>query len=188
MPKFLLWFCLSVFPSCIGSCAPTSTISAPQQAAQPSTAEDSLKGFLQGYVKEARLDDDKTARFYFAILDLNGDGRAEALVYLVGRWWCGSGGCPLLVLAADRGSYTVVTRILITRPPIRVLSTTSNGWRDIAVWVQGGGIQHGYEAELRFDGKTYPISPANPPARRLTRKVPGETVISSSQKATPLYP
>ena len=80
-----------------------------------------------------------------------------------------------------------MANILITRPPIYVLSDASKGWHSIGVLVAGGGILQGYEAELRFNGKTYPLNPSVPPARRLKGKVMGEIVIHSMQDAKPLY-
>jgi putative lipoprotein len=161
-----------------------------QPAGASSSAEQSLKKFLRDYVKEKdrRFYDDKTARYFDALVDLNGDGKKEAIVYLVGRTWCGSGGCPTLVLVRNSAGWKLLQYITITRPPIRVLSSTSRGWHDISVWVQGGGIQPGYEAELSFDGKTYSGNPSVPPARRLKGNVPGEIVISSMEGGTPLYP
>jgi len=129
--------------------------------------------------KDRRFDDDKTARYFDALVDLNGDGKKEAIVYLVGRTWCGSGGCPTLVLVRNSASWKLLQYITITRPPIRVLSSTSHGWHNISVWVQGGGIHPGYEAELSFDGKTYSGNPSVPPARRLNRGAPGEVVDQS---------
>lgn len=168
-------------------CALTTTVWA-QPAVPSPPAEDSLKRFLQDYVRTASLHDDKTPRYIAAFVDLNGDGKNEAIVYLVGRWWCGSGGCPTLILASKGSSYSVVSDISITQLPIRVLTNTSNGWHNIGVRVQGGGIQPGYEAELRFNGKTYPENPSVPPARRLTAKAAGKIVINSSQNGIPLYP
>ncbi len=159
-----------------------------EEPTRPPKPRESLKQFLQDYVRRERFDDDKMTRFAYAFVDLNGDGKKEAIVYLVGRWWCGTGGCPTLVLSRESESYRIVAKILITRPPIRVLNDTSNGWHSISVWVEGGGIQPGYEAKLLFDGRTYPISPANAPAQRLAGKAGGEVVISSSQKETHLYP
>ncbi len=161
----------------------------PQQPAAPfSTAKDSLKTFLQTYVRTPSSNSDKTTQYFSAFVDLNGDGTPEAIVYLTGQSWCGSGGCRTLILARNRSSWRIVTHITITRPPIRVLSNASNGWRNIGVWVVGGGIQPGYEAELRFDGKTYPSNPSMPPARRLAGKATGKVVVRSSQSGTPLYP
>ena len=121
-------------------------------------------------------------------MDLNGDGIDEAIVYLTGNLWCGSGGCNTLILARDGAFWRTVTAMTITRPPIRVLANASSGWRKISVRVEGGGIQPGYEAELRFDGKTYPTNPSVAPARRLARNVPGQVVVTSSLDGILLWP
>src|SRR5579864_4391303 len=153
------------------------------QASRPSSAAtETLKRFLQTF------DDDKRTRYVAAFSDLDGDGQPEAVVHFVNQEWCGSGGCNTLILKPSGGSWRVVTNITITRPPIRVLSRSSHGWHNLAVWVQGGGIQPGYEAELRFDGKTYPRNPTVPPARPLVSGVAGEVVISSSAVEIALYP
>ena len=97
----------------------------PVRAQSSSAAERPLKKFLQHYVKDPGLEDQKTIRYSDAFVDLNGDGKKEAIVYLLGRAWCGSGGCNTLILARDGASWKVVGHITITRPPIRVLSSTS---------------------------------------------------------------
>lgn len=147
-----------------------------------------LERFLKDYLKTSSQSDDITTRYSIAFAELNGDGVQEAILYITGQSWCGSGGCPTLVLSRQGSTYRVVTRIPITRPPIRVLESTSKGWRNIGVWVQGGGIQPGYEAELRFDGKSYPRNPSTPPARKLTGRVAGKVVLTSAENGTPLYP
>lgn len=161
-------------------------------SASTSPDESGVRKFLQDYVRKNGFADDKSTRYFDAFVDLAGKGKEDVIVYLMGRWWCGSGGCPTLVLAREGSSYRVVTKISITRPPVRVLTARSHGWHSLAVWVDGGGIQQGYEAELRFDGNTYPISPANPPARRLVGKAPGQVVIpataSDVRNGKPLYP
>lgn len=141
----------------------------------------SLKQFLQSW------SNDKTTRYVAVFRDLNSDGVPEAIVYLVGSRWCGSGGCNTLVLTQDGNSWRIISKITITRPPIRMLSTSSNGWHSIGVWVQGGGIQHGYEAELSFDGKTYPRNPTVSPSKRLEEKITGEDVITSTKEALLLW-
>jgi hypothetical protein len=159
-----------------------------QSAISSSKPDESLKKFLQRYLTDQPLDEDQTTRYVYVFVDLKGDGKQEAIVYITGRSWCGSGGCPTLILAPAGPSYRIVSKILITRPPIRVLTSTSNGWHSIGVWVRGGGIQPGYEAELRFDGKTYPLNPSVPPARRLTENTAGEIVVRPSEEGTLLYP
>jgi hypothetical protein len=152
-----------------------------------STAENLLRAFLRSYLNTPSSEDDKTTCYSAAFVDLNGDGTPEAVVYVTGRGWCGSGGCTTLILARTGSSFRLVTKVTITRPPIRVLANASSGWRDIGVWVRGGGITPGYEADLRFDGKAYPGNPSTPPARRAPVGAAGQVVISSSQEGTPLY-
>lgn len=121
------------------------------------------------------------------LLTLNDDGAKEVIVYLLSSKWCGSGGCTALVLAPEGSSYKVITRIMITNPPIRVLATKTIGWHDLAVQVRGGSVQPGYEAQLSFNGKKYPNNPSVLPAKRSRGTATGEVVIPSESKGTPLY-
>jgi hypothetical protein len=128
--------------------------------------------------------DHRLVRYAVGVADLNDDGKAEALVYPmdasdgVENEFCGSGGCDLYVLSLSRTGYRVVTAISITRPPIRVLPTKTHGRHDLAVFVAGGGIIRGYEARLRFNGRSYPENPTVPPATRL-ESPRGKVVIRS---------
>jgi hypothetical protein len=156
------------------------------QSQPGTTQQDSLKKFLQDYLKRPFYDY-KTARYFAAFVDLKDDGMQEAIVYLTDQPSCGSGGCTALILAPEGSSYRVVTSITIVRPPIRVLANKSNGWHDLAVWVQGGGIQPGYEAELPFDGRTYPKNPSTPPARPSAGIAAGAVVVPSGSRGALLY-
>lgn len=102
--------------------------------------------------------------------DLNRDGHPEAFVYVTDRDYCGSGGCMLVVLSPRGRSYRVVLRSTVTQLPIRLLRTSSHGWRDIGVTVAGGGIARPYMARLRFNGRRYPSNPTMPPAVPLRRR------------------
>ncbi len=157
------------------------------EASTAPSAKQSLRVFLQSYLAGSLPRHDKDTQYREAFVDLNADGRPEVIVYVTGSVWCGSGGCLTLILARAGSSYRVVSRITITRPPIYVLPHTSNGWHDIAVRVQGGSTQPGYEAELRFDGNTYPGNPSVPPARRLNGTVSGDLILTASGEREPLY-
>ncbi len=171
---FLLGLVYSIL--LVGSCYAAS-----QSGSQPPSMGTSLQRFLQNW------DGDKETRYIASFRDLNGDGIPEALVYLLGGGWCGSGGCTTLVLGQSGNSWKIVTKVTVTRLPIRVLSNASNGWHKIGVWVQGGGILKGYEAELSFDGKAYPSNPTVQPAKRLAEKAEGEAVIDLVKGAIPLF-
>jgi hypothetical protein len=149
--------------------------------------EENLKRFLQNYLRDPSYDY-KTTRYLSAFVDLKDDGTQQVIVYLTDQNSCGSGGCTTLILTPKGSSYRVVTSITIVRLPIRVLATKSHRWHDIGVWVQGGGIQPGYEAELSFDGKTYATNPSVLPARQLSANVKGTVAIPSMEQGNALNP
>jgi hypothetical protein len=151
-----------------------------------SLSDTTLKNFLKQYLKDQGVENDSSARYMSSFVDLNDDGKKEVIVHVISQSVCGTGGCPTLVLAPQLSSFRVVSRISITRPPIRVLNTKSHGWHDLAVWVAGGGIQPGYEAALRFDGESYATNPTVPPAHRLSPQSAGRVVISDNAVPTPL--
>src|SRR5882672_6464822 len=82
-----------------------------------------LKAVLRQYLKDQGVESDSTVRYVVASVDLNGDGVKEVIVHLMCQSLCGTGGCRTLVLAPAGSSYRIVSRISITRPPIRVLNT-----------------------------------------------------------------
>lgn len=184
MFKTLLVISLSSF-FVVTALADTPPAAAPNPAAIPApVSANSLEGFLR------HLDGgkpDKQVRYVSAYEDLNGDGKPEAIVVMVSNGWCGSGGCTMFVLTLNDGAWTEVSRTTITRAPISVLPGVANGWHNLGVWVQGGGIQPGYEARLSFDGKSYPLNPTVPPAQPLGRKPVGRVLIASIKGAEPLY-
>jgi len=160
---------------------PTCFAQPPSKAGASSVDEESIRKLFQA------RDNDKSTRYLAVFRDLNGDGAPEAIVYLMGRQWCGSGGCHLFILQKSGGSWKTVTSMTITNPPIRVLDRKWNGWHSLGVRVQGGGIQPGYEAELRFNGRTYPKNPSVPPARRVAGDLAGEVVIKDADNPKPLW-
>lgn len=118
----------------------------------------------------------KIARYRAATADLNRDGADEIILWAQEPVMCGSGGCALFVLTPQGRRYRVVTRMTVTRPPVRVLATSTRGWRDLGVRVSGGGIGQPYEARMRFDGRSYPRNPSVPPAVPI-EGVRGRTVL-----------
>ncbi len=143
-----------------------------------------IETLLREYLKEQ--DVDTATRYVSVFVDLNDDGKQEIIVYVLSQSLCGTGGCPTLILAPTLSSFKIIRQVTITWPPILVLPTKAKGWHNIAVWVQGGGIQPGYEAELRYDGNSYPSNPTVPPARRLRARMAGKVVIAENPTGTPL--
>jgi hypothetical protein len=178
----------------VGYAWPMLTIAEHSQSGQGSMASStssdaSLNEFLRGYLKKLSVEEDKTTRYLSKWIDLNDDGMRDVVIYVIGDSWCGSGGCTTIIVRMEGVTYQVVSKTLITNLPICMLATKSHGWHDISVWVQGGGVRNPYEAELRFDGKRYPISPFVHPARPLVGKTKRELVIfNNSKNAKLLYP
>jgi len=155
-------------------------------AAQPAPPPASLHGFLQrSFAADAASGAD--TRYVAASVDLNGDGRNEAVVRLTGSYVCGSGGCPIYVYTPAGASWRQIGHTTITNAPIRALLSRTNGWRDLTVTVAGGGIGRAYEALLPFNGRTYPLNPSIAPARRAPAAAPGTVLIRDEDEARALF-
>jgi hypothetical protein len=153
--------------------------------ALPVSRDRALHDYLQDRLRADRAAD-PDARYVAAWADLNGDGRPEAIVYLLSGNYCGTGGCNLMVFTSAGRSWRQVADVTIVNPPIRLLSSASHGWRDLAVTVAGGGAR-AHEASLSFNGRAYPTNPSVPPARTLGRSVPGSILIADRERGQPLF-
>ena len=94
--------------------------------------------------------------------DLNQDRRPDPVVYLAGVDWCGSGGCTLLVFEAmddvdaqEWGRYRPAAEVSMVGGTIHVVLSGST-WSSLIVTGADGSPR-----VLRFDGETYPQSPAD---------------------------
>ena len=91
----------------------------------------------------------------FAGVDLNGDGRPEAVVLFSGRDWCQKTGCSLVVFQEEQFGYRPVSHITSAHAPVRLGPDTSFGWRDL-ILKTGGGAAPVRDVRLAFTGKGYP--------------------------------
>jgi hypothetical protein len=171
----------------LAACAIFLVVDSLAQTRPSSSQEDSLKRFLRDYVGDPNSGNNITTKYFPALVDLRDDGVKEVVVYLSGGGWCGSGGCTTLILAPESSSFRVITKITVTKLPIRVLTTESNDWHDIGVKARISGTEPTCEAKLSFDGKTYPSNPTVPSAQRLAGKVSGKSVIPVAAQGTALY-
>jgi hypothetical protein len=130
-------------------------------AAAPATSSDALRIFLQSSLKDP-VGEDRTTRYSVVSVSLD-DKTPMKLVYISGQQWCGSGGCTVLLLKSDQSSFRVVQKFTLVQLPIRVLSTTTAGWRDLAFWVRGGGSLS-TRVVLRYNGSKYPTNPSTAPS------------------------
>lgn len=107
--------------------------------------------------------------FLRAGADLDGDGVAEAVVYLASDA-CTATGCPLVVFKAGPEGYQPIGRAESVLPPIRVLSTTAGRWHDL----EATGAD-GKPARFAMSGNGY--APAAADAASVIAS--GETLIAS---------
>ncbi len=156
----------------------------PASAGAQGSRDDALRAFLRTIFADARSEWPDTS-YVSAFADLNGDGRDEALVSLYSGLFCGSGGCALYILTPAGGSWREVAEVTIVNAPVRLLASSHRGWRDLAVFVRGGGMDIPYEARMRFDGRTYAANPSLAP--RLRRRVPGRVLISDDAEGRRLF-
>jgi uncharacterized protein len=143
-------------------------------AAWPALAQEPLPA---GIADAIRLDyGDGELRYFDRAVDLNGDGKPEIVVYLVGPAACGSGGCNLLVYTPSASGYRRVGDLSVTRAPIRAAAAaSSSGWRNLIVHVGGGGKSG--DVELAFDGRSYPDNPTVPGPRAKPAVLEGSELL-----------
>ncbi|CAH1544084.1 conserved hypothetical protein [Vibrio rotiferianus] len=120
------------------------------------------------------LETDKI-RYMTGSADLNSDGSAEHFVLLQDRYFCGSGGCAAYMFD---NSGKVINRMLVTRTPVVLADSFSNGWQDFIVWSNGAYRQ------MSFNGESYPSNPSLEP--KVDRDTNVQTAIAYVM-ATELY-
>jgi hypothetical protein len=142
-----------------------------------------LRHFLQTQSGDPRDPENADVTYRAASVHLH-DGGEQYIVYWSGTGICGTGGCDMSVIERRGHTFHTVTETTVTRLPVRVLDSQTNGWQDIGVLVTWGEVR-GYEARLRFNGKKYPSNPSSQPD---SHHATGKTVLSESTPAVPLFP
>jgi hypothetical protein len=103
------------------------------------------------------------ARYAIAFGDLNDDHQQEAIVHLVDRGHCGTGGCTTFVLTPAADGWHALGRLAASRLPIYRLPDSHSGWFDLAVYVGGDGVQPGLRT-VRFAKGHYAANPTKAPS------------------------
>ncbi len=128
----------------------TSTLSS--QTVNAPLALKLKKYLVEEYMTEAdlRAIDEKDRIFQLYEIDLNNDGKNEVFVNFGTSYFCGSGGCALLLLDAD---LKLISKFTVTRTPLYAEKDVVNGYRRLLTKSEGEW------KELDFDGKKYPSNP-----------------------------
>ncbi|RAI97673.1 hypothetical protein LX64_04976 [Chitinophaga skermanii] len=122
---------------------------------------------------------DSTSRsFYAEAYDVNDDGNKEIFVSLMGPYFCGSGGCNVLLLKSNGERITDFT---VTATPIIVSNTSSHKWKDLII--ESGGKKH----LVKFNGKNYPSNPSVQPVYKETVSDTLPKVLDIAHHTYPKY-
>ncbi len=108
-----------------------------------------------------KLIEEKSRKFKFFEYDLNNDQKKEIFVGLSGSYFCGSGGCTILLLDSQG---KLINKFTVTETPVQIASTTTDGWKDLLLH------SNGKDHLVKFNGKSYPSNPSVQPVYPSTPK------------------
>lgn len=83
-------------------------------------------------------------------VDLDNDNKLDVVALIKGAYWCGTGGCTVVVFENQNGEYKEITSIP-TSDSFFVQETRVNGWKEIKVISSGGGLKPTLEAYVYKD-------------------------------------
>ena len=115
---------------------------------------DKIKDYIATeYLSEAdlRAISEDQRKFQIHQIDLNNDGKKELFVNFITSYFCGTGGCSLLLL---NDKIEPITKFTVTRTPLYVEQSTENGWRPILTQSEGKW------RKLTFKDGSYPSNPS----------------------------
>lgn len=106
---------------------------------------------------EYNKDEDDSLVYHYNNIDLNGDGKKEAFVFLIGDYVSGSGGSVALLI--DREKLEVISDFTLVRVPVVISEEETNGYKDIIMQVSDASLESSYVI-MQYDGQGYPSNPS----------------------------
>lgn len=95
-----------------------------------------LENWVKNYIKE-NGDEDSETTYTFSKVELNN----ETITYLVnieGEYWCGTGGCPVLLVGKNNGIFKLINNFSPIQE-IKVSEKVVNGWKELHIVIGDGG-------------------------------------------------
>lgn len=110
-------------------------------------------------------------------IDLNRDGRDDALVLLRSRRYCSARGCALLIFERVGDAYELHSRLLLGRTPLIATESHTGGWRDLVAPMTSptAGMRL---MMVKHTAAGYPDDPAQLAGVAPTREVNGRVLFS----------
>lgn len=112
---------------------------------------------------DAEFADFGTLTYYAGSVDLNGDGVDEWMAYVAGPGACGTGGCPMRIFQRTDDGIETKGQLSVVQLPVGVFETSTDGWRDLAVTIGGGGAQYAV-VKVPYTDPVYSSNPTVSPA------------------------
>ncbi len=106
--------------------------------------------FLDKYITKNQNEEEKTTTDIEEV-DLNNDGKNDAIVLLKGMNWCGTGGCTVVVFENKNGEYKEISTIP-TSDTFFVDKKITNNWKEIKITTSGGGYEPALETYIYKNG------------------------------------
>ncbi|CAG1021089.1 hypothetical protein MTYM_00744 [Methylococcales bacterium] len=137
-----------------------------------------IKNFLvNNFLKdELQFLTEADRKFQFYPVDLNGDGKDEYFVRLNGPYFCGTGGCTMLIL--DRYAE-IITKFSVMDGAVNITGEKEKSWLNLYVF------NNGAFRVLKYDGKTYPANPSVAPKVNFVKK--STTITFFNDTKAPAY-
>ncbi len=118
-------------------------------AEPPPALSEALNKYIYEHITDVAYNDP----YRFALEDLNGDGRADAIVLMSGSGWCGSGGCTMFIFEGVEDGYGFISASTITSAPIRIAKRRTNGWHSLIVFSKAkGNVMLRFTKDFRYPG------------------------------------
>jgi heat shock protein HslJ len=151
--------------------------------------EAAIRAAAPYYTRELVGDDpdSRKARYVYGRVDLNGDGRDEVFAYMLGPFFCGTGGCTLFLFREAGDRYELINDFPISRLPLLVSPVESEGWHDLVRPESGGGVPASFVRHA-FDGTRYVEAERRPGDEGAPEGIPILTGELSFEHGIPLEP
>jgi len=123
----------------------------------PVQDEDLMAANIRNFLTRDYLKDDLASlnendrKFQYAAIDLNGDGKDEYFIRFMSPYFCGTGGCSMVLIDHESN---VITEFSVMEPPLWVEKQKVNGWDTILI-KSGGELK-----ALTYNNGSYPSNPS----------------------------
>jgi hypothetical protein len=121
------------------------------------TTDEAIAGQIKNFLTNVFLKDDlanlteNDRKFQFQVIDLNNDGKNEIFINFISSYFCGSGGCSILLIDSN---WKTITYFSVTSTPLWIEKKGVNEWATIMVKSQGEF------KELENKNGKYPSNPS----------------------------